>query len=252
MVQSHVPEKPARFRSEVGAISGGRAPILAGRTYVGDLGTLRIRVKSLAATRGQGHNRAWLRNRLLLIVAGWRGARPVGIDVSVQQLTHAREFQIEFGLGFPLLLADAETVPLAEESFDLALSEYGASIWCDPYRWIPEAARLLCPGGELIFLVNSSLLMLCVPDDAETSATDRLLRPHFGMHRFEWPEIDEAVEFHIGHGDMIRLLIRSGFEVEDLIELRAPLGAKSRFPFVTAEWAFRWPSEEIWKVRKRV
>lgn len=181
-----------------------------------------------------------------------RGARPVGIDVSVQQLTHAREFQIEFGLGFPLLLADAETVPLADESFDLALSEYGASIWCDPYRWIPEAARLLCPGGELIFLVNSSLLMLCVPDDAETSATDRLLRPHFGMHRFEWPEIDEAVEFHIGHGDMIRLLTRNGFEVEDLIELRAPLGAKSRFPFVTAEWAFRWPSEEIWKVRKRV
>jgi len=34
------------------------------------------------------------------------------------------------------------------------ISEYGASIWCDPYRWIPEASRLLRPGGDLVFLVN--------------------------------------------------------------------------------------------------
>ena len=44
-------------------------------------------------------------------------------------------------------------------------SEYGASIWCDPYRWIPEAARLLRPGGRLIFLSNSILSILCSPDD---------------------------------------------------------------------------------------
>ncbi len=36
------------------------------------------------------------------------------------------------------------------------VSEYGASIGCDPYTWIPEAARLLRPGGQLIFLVNSA------------------------------------------------------------------------------------------------
>ena len=39
-------------------------------------------------------------------------------------------------------------------SFDLAISEYGAAIWADPYKWIPEAARLLRPGGQLIFLGN--------------------------------------------------------------------------------------------------
>ena len=58
-----------------------------------------------------------------------------------------------------------EATGLPDESFDLAVSEYGASIWCDPYRWIPEAARLLRPGGELVFLVNAVLLILCSPDD---------------------------------------------------------------------------------------
>jgi SAM-dependent methyltransferase len=53
--------------------------------------------------------------------------------------------------------------PFADARFDLAISEYGASIGCDPYAWIPEAARLLRPGGQLIFLVNSALLMLAVP-----------------------------------------------------------------------------------------
>jgi len=32
----------------------------------------------------------------------------------------------------------AESVPLPDAGFDLAISEYGASIWADPYRWIPE------------------------------------------------------------------------------------------------------------------
>ena len=186
-------------------------------------------------------------------VSAWlarRGARPVGIDNSPQQLENARRFQAEFGLEFPLLFGNAEAVPLPDASFDLAISEYGASIWCDPYRWIPEAARLLRPRGLLVFLVNGALFMLCTPDEDGIPATDRLVRPYFGMHRFEWPD-EDSVEFHLGYGDMIRLLRRSGFEVEDLVELRAPEGATTRYPYVTAEWARRWPSEEVWIARKR-
>ena len=39
-------------------------------------------------------------------------------------------------------------------------------------RWIPEAARLLRPGGRLIFLINGLLLMLAMPDE-EAPATER-------------------------------------------------------------------------------
>ena len=105
---------------------------------------------------GTGYVSAWLARR---------GARPVGLDNSPGQLTTARELQDRFGLRFPLFHANAERAPFADASFDLAISEYGASIWCDPYAWIPEAARLLRPGGQLIFLVNSVLLMLTIPDE---------------------------------------------------------------------------------------
>jgi hypothetical protein len=80
-------------------------------------------------------------------------------------------------------------------------------------------------------------------------ATERLLRPAFGMYRVEWPDTS-GIEFHLSHGDWIRLLRRSGFEVEDLIEIRPAAGATSRYPFVTLEWARNWPCEEVWKARK--
>ena len=186
-------------------------------------------------------------------VSSWlarRGARPVGIDNSPAQLETARRLQAEFGVEFPLHLGNAEQTPFPDESFDLAISEYGASIWCDPYLWIPEAARILRPGGQLVFLVNGAILMLCAPDAENEPATDRLLRDYFGMHRFEWPD-DPSVEFHLGYGDMIRLLRRCGFEVEDMIEVRPREDATTSYPYAPVEWARRWPAEEVWKALKR-
>ena len=186
-------------------------------------------------------------------VSSWlarRGARVVGIDNSAAQLANARRFQREFDVEFPLIHGNAEAVPLADESFDVAISEYGACLWCDPFRWIPEASRLLRPGGRLIFLTNSALVMICSPEGVDGEAGDRLVRDYFGMHRFEWPD-DPGIEFHLGHGDWIRLLRSNDFEVEELVEVQAPEVAVSRYPWVTAEWARRWPSEEIWKARKR-
>ena len=86
---------------------------------------------------GTGYVSSWLARA---------GARPVGIDISRRQLGTARAMQAQFGIDFPLVLANAEQVPFQDHSFGLAISEYGASLWCDPHRWIPEAARLLWPG----------------------------------------------------------------------------------------------------------
>jgi SAM-dependent methyltransferase len=179
-----------------------------------------------------------------------RGARPVGVDVTPAQLETARRLQAQTGLSFPLVEANAEEVPLPDATFDLALSEYGASIWCDPYRWIPEAWRLLRPGGRLVFLCNSPLVMLCAVEDEEATV-EQLLRPQQGMHRMAWP--DGGVEFHLGHGDMFRVLRESGFELESMIELYAPENAETHeyYSHVTAEWARKWPAEEIWAARKR-
>jgi SAM-dependent methyltransferase len=188
-------------------------------------------------------------------VSSWmarRGARVVGIDNSSVQLETARRLQREHGLSFPLIHGNAESVPLPDASFDFAISEYGACLWADPDLWVPEAARLLRPGGALVFLTNAHLLTLCVPDDENAAAGRELLRPEFGMKRVEWAG-DPGVEFHLSHGDWIRVLRRAGFEIEDLIGLQAPEDPSNRYPypFVTHEWARQWPYEEVWKARKK-
>ena len=180
-----------------------------------------------------------------------RGAHPVGVDLTPAQLETARQCQQDLGIEFPLVEASAEDVPLPDSSFDLALSEYGASIWCQPERWLGEAARLLRPGGELVFLCNSPISILCSPDEGKVG--DRLLRPQFGMYRFDWPGEDEGVNFYLPHGEWIRLLGEKGLELIALHELRAPADAQDHphYEFVTAEWARKWPSEDIWRARKR-
>src|SRR5256886_5715445 len=71
---------------------------------------------------------------------------------------------VEFGRGHEVLLKNAKPRILPSSSFDIVFSEYGASIWCDPKLWLAEAARLLRPGGGLIFFRGSTLQMLCVPE----------------------------------------------------------------------------------------
>lgn len=191
---------------------------------------------------GTGYVSAWLARR---------GARPVGIDNSPKQLESARAFQSEFGLEFPLLLGNAEKLPFPDATFDLAISEYGACLWADPTRWVPEAARVLRPGGRLVFLTNSVIATLTVPFVTGV-ATETLQRPQFGLGRIQWG-IEPAVEFHLSHGDWIDLLGRSGFVVERLAELRAPAGDGADAPheIATRAWARSWPSEEVWIARRR-
>ena len=173
------------------------------------------------------------------------GARPVGVDLTPAQLDTARRCQEHFGLSFALLEANVEDVPLPDDSFDLAVSEYGACVWCDPERWIPEAARLLRPGGRLVFLTNSVQVTVCVPEDGGF-AEDRLLRPQRGMLKTKWP--GGGIEFHPSHGDWIRILRGNGFMVEALHELYAPDDAKTPdyYDIATAQWARRWPVEDLW------
>lgn len=190
---------------------------------------------------GTGYVSAWMARR---------GAETIGLDSSARQLANAHKFQVEFDLSFPLVQAIAEGLPFGDAVFDVVISEYGAAIWSDPFLWIPEASRVLKQGGELIFLGNAVLQMLCMPElDDGTPTSPELQRPQRDMHRFEWPD-SEDIEFHISHGERIRLLRECGFEVVDLIELYVPADAETSFGWASPEWASRWPCEEVWKARK--
>ncbi len=177
-----------------------------------------------------------------------RGARPVGVDPTPAQLATARRLQQQTGIEFPLVEAPGEDVPLPDATFDLVISEYGASLWADPRKWVPEAARLLRPGGRLLFLTMSELAHLCTPNEDELPITNTLVRPLFAPWEIEWPGY-EGVEYHLSDGDWIRVLRESGFVLDALHELRPTEEATTHeyYYVIPVEWARRWPGESLWE-----
>jgi SAM-dependent methyltransferase len=175
------------------------------------------------------------------------GARPVGLDLSDRQLEHARTLMAEAGIDFPLVHASAEAVPLPGASFDIVFCDHGAMTFADPYKTVPEAARLLRPGGLFAFNHGSPILSLAWAADEER-AGDRLVYDYFGMHRFNY---GDSIDFNLPYGEWIRLFRASGFVIEDLIEPRPGPHATSTYrDEIEREWARRWPAESIWRLRR--
>lgn len=175
------------------------------------------------------------------------GARPVGLDLSDRQLEHARTAMTRAGVEFPLVHASAEAVPLPAASFDIVFCDHGAMTFADPYRTVPEAARLLRPGGLFAFSHGSPILAIAWALDAER-AGDRLVNDYFGMHQFD---DGETIDFNLPYGEWIRLFHANGFVVEDLIEPRPAPDATSTYrDEQEREWSRRWPAESIWRLRR--
>jgi SAM-dependent methyltransferase len=176
------------------------------------------------------------------------GARVTGLDVSAQQLEHARALMARAAVEFPLVHASAEATPFADGSFDIVFCDYGAMTFTDPYRSVPEAARLLRPAGLLAFSTATPILELAWPVSEEHPA-ERLVAGYWDMHRIEVP--GETIVFMLRYGEWIRLFREHGLLVEDLLELRPPADATSTYRDASdLAWARRWPMEQIWRVRR--
>lgn len=195
---------------------------------------------------GTGYVSAWMRRR---------GASVYAIDNSEAQLATARRLSGVHGLDdIEWVHGNAETVAQSDGSFDFAISEYGAAIWCEPASWITEVHRLLRPGGELVFLGNHPLAIVCSPVDGSLPVTECLERPYFDLGRLDWRDAVEepgGIEFNLPISSWIRLFHEIGFDVIDYVEIKAPESATGRNGTVTADWAKRFPSEQVWRIRRR-
>ena len=189
-------------------------------------------------------------------VSGWmarRGASVVGIDNSEAQLATARRLADEHGIELKLIHGNAEQVPYPDGHFDFAISEYGVAIWADPFKWIPEAHRVLRPGGTLVFLGNHPFVMITQIPESGEPASNELRSPYFGMHRVDWQDEDgdAGTEFNLTISGWIRLFAETGFDVVAFHELQSPTrGEEVRF-FASMDWAHDYPSEQVWVLRKR-
>ena len=181
------------------------------------------------------------------ILLAKQGARPVALDVSERQLAHARKLMQEAGVDFPLVHASSESVPLPDRRFDIIFTDHGGMTYGKPERTLPEAARLLRPGGVFAFLVASPLLVVCY-DGERKEVRSELVRDYFSL---DYYEDDGLVAYQRPYGEWIRLFRKHGFAVEDLIELRPdPSATTSYGNYVSHEWARRWPAECLWKLRR--
>jgi SAM-dependent methyltransferase len=186
------------------------------------------------------------------IKVAMRGAKVTGLDFSENQLAGALPNMEETGVRFPLVRASAEELPFEDASFDLVFCDHGATSFTDPHLTIPEAARVLRPGGFLVFDMATPLIWMAWGEDPDGGPpTNELRTPYFGMGRVEAADPNwHTVEWQLTYGDWIRLFRRSGFTVEDLIELRPAEGATTTYDFAPLAWARDYPGEHIWKVRK--
>jgi SAM-dependent methyltransferase len=180
-----------------------------------------------------------------------RGANVIGLDFSANQLAAARTNVADTAERFPLVRASAEELPFADESFDLVVCDHGATSFTDPHVTIPECARVLRPGGRLVFNIATPWVAVSWPNDDDPP--DRTLhRPYFELGRSEvTDEAGTSVEWYLGYGDWIRVLRNAGLLVEDLIELRPASDATTTYTtYTTLEWARDFPGDHIWVARK--
>ena len=193
---------------------------------------------------GTGYVSAWMARR---------GARVTGIDVSAEQLATARRFMAEHGLEITFLEGNAEATGLPSDRFDFAISEYGAAIWCDPDLWLPEAHRLLRPGGRLVFLGSHPMALITVPPNG--APCERYLhRPYRDLTGADWTDVEidpGGIEFNRTISGWMALFARVGFDVLAYHELYAPREAEGERHSIPSAWARDYPAEQVWVLHRR-
>jgi ubiquinone/menaquinone biosynthesis C-methylase UbiE len=97
-----------------------------------------------------------------------RGHRVVGIDFAPSMIAEARKKAAERQVAIRFEEADAEQLPFANASFDIAISRHLLWTLPNPERAMDERIRVLRPGGRLI-VVDSQADVSALPEPLDNA-----------------------------------------------------------------------------------
>ncbi|WP_049906137.1 class I SAM-dependent methyltransferase [Halorubrum tebenquichense] len=142
--------------------------------------------------------------------------RAVGVDLSREQLRHARRLREYCGVDATFVHGEATSLPLATDAFDVAFTEWAFQHVADLDAALREARRVLRDGGTFLCSVPHPFGEVV---DGESGEVDR--RYHGDSRRTV--EIDESydadmVVFDRPVGDLHRALVDAGFAVDAVVE----------------------------------
>ena len=179
------------------------------------------------------------------------GARPVGVDPTPVQLATARRMMQSTGIDFRL----SRRLP-SRCRFQTTPSTWRSQITVrrsGPTRGSGLRKQLgCCARVGPVVSTTSSLAHLCTPEEDEVAIENVLVRPRFAPWEVEWPGY-QGVEYHLSHGDWIRVLVENGFVLDALHELQPGPTAQTHeyYYVIPVEWARRWPGEDLWEAHLR-
>lgn len=155
-----------------------------------------------------------------------QGAVTAGIDVSDAQLEHARQLARDEGVNVAFVQGVAEDLSFfADASWDVVFSVYAFQYIADMPRCLSECARVLRPGGRLVFSLDHPI-RTCFFDDEEHESAPYPARSYFDHRPLAWMFGDTSVWMHSYHhtiAEWVDMLARAGFCIQRLLEPPLPL-----------------------------
>lgn len=140
----------------------------------------------------------------------------VGVDLSSNQLEHARRLRDHYGVDARFVEGDVAALPFPDDAFDVAFSGWVFQMIADLGPPLAEARRVLRPGGVLVLGVPHPFYELFDPE------TGDLERSYHAGGRREIT-VDESygsdlVVFDRTVGDYHDALVDAGFDVRRILE----------------------------------
>ncbi len=153
------------------------------------------------------------------------GALVTGIDFSEKAIGFARSLATNCGLSADFVLTDVYSVPdKIEKTFDYVFTTYGTIGWLpDIQKWAAVIARMLKPGGKLIFIEFHPFVWIYDNDFTELKYdyfnSYPIVETENGTYTDTNAEITtQSIGFNHGLSEVVSALLSEGLVIEQFRE----------------------------------